>query len=207
MRTFTRIPRRCWRLINLLGLALTLLSTACSGDGGGTTAAGGGTSADGGVDAVNATDAAPNDAKADGANADAHGTGASDSGTLDTAGLDSAAADGETSGGDAAAGPTFGKVWKEVFVVEGCNGAYCHAGVWPNEAAAYKQLLAAKSFDKACATAAHVTKGKPESSLLWLKMDPAANHGCGKKMPLGEAGVSAAASKLVKDWIVAGAPQ
>ncbi len=203
-----------WRAGPWLALAVVSLATSCSSDGGG----GGGTTG-GGLDVGGAADAATGSdqstdggvsdagASADG-DTDAGDTATVDTGTLDTAGLDAAAGDGATTGGDTAtAGPTFGKVWKEVFVAQGCSGAYCHGGVWPNQAATYKQLLAAKSFDKACATAAHVTKGKPAQSLLWLKMDAAANHGCGKKMPLGEAGVPAAASKLVKDWILAGAPQ
>ena len=62
-------------------------------------------------------------------------------------------------------------------------------------------------FKDKCTHKTYVVAGKPEESLLWLKIDANAVHGCGNKMPsgVGSTGVKADASKLVKDWIAAGA--
>ena len=51
------------------------------------------------------------------------------------------------------------------------------------------------------------TPGDPDKSLLYLKISPGSDHGCGKSMPKNSANLPLNADliKLVKDWIAAGA--
>ncbi len=145
---------------------------------------------------------------------DSGGTGGQDTGTADTAAADTtvtdtAAADivddAATAQDTGPTGPTFGEVYTQVIVAEGCNGQYCHGGLWPDEAKAYTHLTTATMKLPTCKSAAYVTPGDASKSLFWLKIDSAAVHGCGNKMPVGKKGVTTAQSKLVKDWIEAGA--
>lgn len=180
--------------------ALVALVAACSTEPG--------SSGTGGNDAL--VDASSgNDAAAD------TGTGGQDTVATDTSAADGTVADGATDDGAIAdttdpqdtgpTGPTFGEVFTQVIVAEGCNGQYCHGGIWPDEAKAYKHLTTATVKLPACKSAAYVTPGDASKSLFWLKIDSTAVHGCGNKMPVGKKGVTAAQSKLVKDWIEAGA--
>jgi len=125
----------------------------------------------------------------------------------DTANADDATnAEDGTSTADVDQGPTFHAVWTDVFVAQGCSGKYCHGGVWPDEDAAYADVMKSKTAVAKCTSKTMVVPGKPEQSLLWLKCDAAAVHGCGDKMPAGSPkGLPADLSKLLKDWIAAGA--
>lgn len=184
----------------LLAAALVALLAAagCSSEPG----SGGSTNTTGGSDGAGALDSAGTDG-----NATDTGTGdttTADTGNTDTATTDTGTADAVQQDTGPAA-PTFGDVWTQVLVTEGCSGQYCHGGLWPNQDAAYKHLTTATIKTPNCAANTYVVPGDPNKSLLWLKIDPAAKHGCGNKMPTGKPGVSAASSKLVKDWIAAGA--
>ncbi len=95
-----------------------------------------------------------------------------------------------------------------------CAGGYCHGGgsgslKLTGDAKADHAALTggtAGSQDAAsCGASAYVVPGKPDQSLLWLKVDAKASHGCGKKMPSGKDGLDAKLSGLIKDWITAGA--
>ncbi|MCB9738214.1 MAG: hypothetical protein H6747_03030 [Deltaproteobacteria bacterium] len=173
--------------------AVALLAAAgCSTEPG----SGGTTDTAGASDGAGALDSTGDTTAADVASTD---TGATDTGSADTATQDVVAQD------VGPAAPTFGDVWTQVLVTEGCSGQYCHGGLWPNQDAAYKHLTTATIKTPKCASTSYVVPGDPNKSLLWLKIDPAAKHGCGNKMPTGKAGVSAASSQLVKDWITAGA--
>ena len=125
----------------------------------------------------------------------------------DGATVDDSTTQGDTdAAADVAAGPTFHVVWTDVLVAQGCSGTYCHGGVWPNEDAAYAEIMKAKTGVLKCSAKTLVVPGQPEQSLLWLKSDANAAHGCGVKMPVGSSkGLPAELSKLLKDWIAAGA--
>ena len=76
-----------------------------------------------------------------------------------------------------------------------------------NADADYKALTTGKASEASCAAGAYVVAGDASKSLLWLKVDAKAVHGCGDKMPKSGTGLSDAQSKLVKDWIDGGAKQ
>lgn len=174
-------------------LVALLAATGCSTEPG----SGGSTDTAGGSDGAGALDSSGTDATAT-------DTGTGDTSVADTASADTSVAD--TAAQDTGpAAPTFGDVWTQVLVAEGCSGQYCHGGLWPNQDAAYKHLTTATVKTPKCASSSYVVPGDANKSLLWLKIDPAAKHGCGNKMPTGKPGVSAASSQLVKDWIAAGA--
>jgi hypothetical protein len=154
-----------------------------------------GVSADGTATDASATDTAATDASAT-------DTAATDTAATDTAATD--AADTDAGGGGQA---TFAEVYKQVIVGEGCGSAYCHGTVWADPAKAYSHLLKAQTNVPKCGSKRLVVPNDPAASLFWLKMDPSAQHGCGAKMPPPGKGVSLGLSKLVKDWILAGALQ
>ncbi|MCO4762561.1 MAG: hypothetical protein KC502_13705 [Myxococcales bacterium] len=112
--------------------------------------------------------------------------------------------------------PSWSEVHKKIIIDNSCNNGYCHggsAGALSLSGDAKKDhaaLLAGKSNDKGaskCSAAEFVVPGKPEQSLLWLKLDAGAVHGCGKKMPPSSngKGLDPASSNLLKAWIAAGA--
>ena len=168
------------------------------------------TNLDGGVlDAGQADDATVD------AGQGADSAAADDSATTDVGQADAGAADaGATDAGVAA--PTWATVHAEIIVKKSCAGGYCHGGgagslkLTGDAAKDHAALLggAAGSKNKAmCAKSAYVVPNKPEESLLWLKIDKSAAHGCGGKMPpsSGAGGLSKADSDLLKTWIAAGA--
>ena len=183
------------------------------------------TNLDGGVlDAAQADDATVDAGQgADSAAADDSATtdigqtdaGAADAGAADAGAADAGAADAGTTDADVAA-PTWATVHAEIIVKNSCAGGYCHGGgagslkLTGDAAKDHAALLsgAAGSNNKAmCAKSAYVVPNKPEESLLWLKIDKSASHGCGGKMPpsSGAGGLSKADSDLLKTWIAAGA--
>ncbi len=95
-----------------------------------------------------------------------------------------------------------------------CAGGYCHGGgagsmkLTGDAAADFTTLTTGKAGNKdaaKCAAQLYVVAGKPAQSLLWLKVDSTAVHGCGDHMPAKSGGLSAAQSELVKAWIAGGA--
>ena len=135
---------------------------------------------------------------------------ATDAGGQDVGTADAGAADA------GASAPTWATVHAAIIVKNSCAGGYCHGGgsgslkLTGDATKDHAALLggAAGTKDKAtCAKSTYVVPGKPGESLLWLKVDKKAAHGCGGKMPPGstDAGLSEADSDLVKAWIAAGA--
>ncbi len=119
---------------------------------------------------------------------------------------------------DATKGP-YTTLHEEVFAPAGCASHNCHASAaggltmtQGDSKASHQALIAGKtgSKDKAkCKAVAYVVAGKPDESLLWLKIDAAAIHGCGAKMPPPKGnlagGLSATDAAKVRAWIAAGA--
>ncbi|MBP48218.1 MAG: hypothetical protein CMH53_09810 [Myxococcales bacterium] len=112
-----------------------------------------------------------------------------------------------------------GPAWSEVhskIIAPSCGGGYCHGGgnnpfkVTGDASTDYQALLngqaGGKKADK-CTSKAYIVPGAPEQSLIWLKSDKNANHGCGNKMPPVSKGLSQQMSDLLKDWIAAGAKE
>lgn len=193
------------------GVAL-LFAFGCGADkpptGGG---GGGGFVADSGA----ATDAAQDVAVAD--------TGTTDTGVR---GPDDASSDGSIDAAVAVdAGPVdtgpkalgYDEVHTKLVVTLKCNGGYCHGsgagGLTMSDKdvdASYANLMkgvASGLFKDDCTKPKYVVAGKPDDSLLWLKIDANSVHGCGNKMPSdpGSKGAPAAVSALVKKWIIEGA--
>ncbi len=158
--------------------------------------------------------------------------GAADGGLNGTTGWDSIAAGGDGAASDGAAvdapssaqdgqktGP-FAAIHHEIFVKYGCTGEYCHGAgagglrLYETDVAGnHARLVGAKARSRAkssCVTQDMVVAGEPDKSLLWLKIDRVAVHGCGAKMPPGDGGepdgLPPAASAKLRAWIAAGAP-
>ncbi len=153
-------------------------------------------------------------------------TGTDVSASADSAAVDSGAAGQDATaattdsaqGSDAgtAAEPTWAEVHKKIIVGKGCSGGYCHGGsagslsLSGDATKDHAALLAGSSKGTdagTCASVQFVVPGKPAQSLLWLKVDANAAHGCGTKMPQSNenAGLPQAESDLIKAWITAGA--
>jgi hypothetical protein len=108
----------------------------------------------------------------------------------------------------------FDQVYAAVFASDyGCSGGYCHgsaAGGFSvsDEVGTYFALVDQYAIAPLCGATKLVVPGDPESSLLWLRLRPAAMDGddvCAPKMPAGSAGLDADTAQLVYDWILGGA--
>ncbi len=197
------------RLAFPLCLTLCALHLGCSGDDG----AGATTTTDSGPADAAVADSASDSGAADSSGADSAGGGA-DVSTQDADTQD--AGGGDAGQGDAAAtAPTWATVHSTI-VKPVCANGYCHGGgsgslkLSGDAAADYTALTTGKAGSKdaaQCAAGSYVVPGKPAESLLWLKVDKQASHGCGKKMPSSTDGLDPAQSALIKGWIAAGAKQ
>jgi len=135
-------------------------------------------------------------------------TAEADAVTPDTA--DTATAD--TGSADAGAAVSFAAVYEKVIKAKGCSGGYCHGGgagalLLSDQATSHKNLTASAQVP-ACGATQLVVPGKPELSMLWLRVRPASlndDKGCGPKMPKGSKGLSEELAELVKSWIEDGA--
>lgn len=108
----------------------------------------------------------------------------------------------------------FNQVYAAVFASDyGCSGGYCHgsgAGGFSvsDEVGTYFALVDQYAIAPSCGATQLVVPGDPDSSLLWLRLRPAAMDGddvCVPKMPAGSAGLDADTAQLVYDWILGGA--
>ena len=95
--------------------------------------------------------------------------------------------------------PKFCAVYKEVFVGPNCSG--CH-GFWGTSNSTYNKLTTGFCCNDSC-----ISKGNGSASAIYKKVAPGVSAPCGSKMPDGTSGVSAAAAKILKDWIDGGAPK
>ncbi|GEM_PF-3281959 len=156
---------------------------------------------------------------------DTHDSGSSSSGgdssssTSSSSGGDTASSSGnkDTAGSSSSGATTYAALHPKLVLASKCSDGYCHniaAGglelSYTDVSASYKALLNGKAtglFKDDCKAQKYVVPGKPEQSLLWLKVDKKAVHGCGSKMPPDPkpGGVSADLSAAVKAWILAGA--
>jgi hypothetical protein len=80
------------------------------------------------------------------------------------------------------------------------NGKF-HTGM--DQAATYAALLSTTSTSSACSGRSIVVPGRPEESLLALKVSK--KPPCGNRMPLGGASLSREQIRLIQSWIAAGA--
>jgi hypothetical protein len=135
------------------------------------------------------------------------------------------AAHSDAGAGGAASGPTFTRVMREVMTNGRCGGPLCHssnvAGVHlGSKDTLYNSLVNKPAEGAKCRAGATgseagvasgdggvqnytiVVPGKPEESLLYLKIDH--NPPCGDPMPVGGT-LTDAQITLVHDWIAAGA--
>lgn len=91
--------------------------------------------------------------------------------------------------------------------------SFCH-GLPPNDksngllstgmdrAAAYQALVSQTSTSSKCGGRSYVVPGKPDESLLLLKLTAAT---CGDRMPLGGDPLTANQLEMVRSWIASGA--
>ncbi|MSQ83605.1 MAG: hypothetical protein EXR77_12070 [Myxococcales bacterium] len=115
---------------------------------------------------------------------------------------DTGAKDGS---GDTGKVPTFGAIWTGVILKYSCNSGYCHSSIWPNQAAAFTNVVSSKGNGKACVGKPVVVAGDPGNSLMWQKIAPGVVQ-CEGKMPPGPTdGIADQDAQLVYDWIKAGA--
>ena len=76
-----------------------------------------------------------------------------------------------------------------------------------DQATSYKSLTGVAKV-QACGATQRVVPGKPELSMLWLRVRPSSLDGgkaCAPKMPKGGEELSAELAELVKAWIADGA--
>ncbi len=132
-------------------------------------------------------------------------------GTDPDGGSDAAAGDADAGSADVAPAPGFGAVWTKVLAKFGCSAALCHGlnaaqPIFPNQGIAYAVLLQEAGSAGDCSGVPLVTVGKPEQSLLWLKIAPD-TPSCGMKMPITAEnnGLDSASAALVAAWIKGGA--
>ena len=110
---------------------------------------------------------------------------------------------------------TFSAVYTELFPRQTkaqCN--FCHSlpendisngklSMGSDKATAYAALVGKASTSSKCGGRAHVVPGKPDESLLVLKLSE--NPVCGSRMPLGGVLLTDAQREMVRSWILAGA--
>lgn len=103
---------------------------------------------------------------------------------------------------------TFDQVYQEVLVAQNCTNGYCHGsgagGLMMSDADTAWRALLSPATIMDCGPMQRVTPGRPNSSMVILKIDPVF-FSCGSKMPPNTAGLSEELSQLVRDWIAAGA--
>lgn len=179
--------------------------------------------------APGATDTATNDASAadvSGTDVSPDATTGSDTAQSDTAQTDTTggadtitAADAgdepdTATGGDAGGtGVSFATVYTKVIQDKGCSAGYCHGGgagemLLTDQATAYKSLVGPDAKTAGCGKTKRVVPGKPDDSMLWLRVRPIALDGakpCADKMPQSSDGLPQDLADLVKQWIVDGA--
>jgi hypothetical protein len=130
------------------------------------------------------------------------------------AGMGAPAAGMGAAGGGAPAA-TFTQVYAMLFPrsssgqCEMCHGLPAHDVVNGNletgmsQDTAYAALVGKTSTSTRCMSRPLVVAGKPDESLLYLKLSP--TPPCGVRMPNGGSGLSAAQIEMVRSWIAAGA--
>jgi hypothetical protein len=102
------------------------------------------------------------------------------------------------------------------------NCVFCHPGMAqkqsdfdPSDKGLYDRLLTTmdKAIPATCPIKTLISPGKPEMSLIYLKVTGTQPAACGMRMPLAPdmkkpgTPLDAASIKMLKDWITAGAPQ
>lgn len=151
------------------------------------------------------------------------GTAAAGKGVHGSAGMVAQGSAGASGHGAAGAGPapgTFGSIYKNIIVAVGCNGAaLCHAGTvgagalsMNNKDQAYdalvgvmamgKNLMMNKGMDCKDSGLTRVVPGKPDESLLMLKLQ--AKQPCGDPMPPATPLTPEKVQEFL-DWIANGA--
>jgi hypothetical protein len=78
-----------------------------------------------------------------------------------------------------------------------------HTGDEGDVEAAYAALVGPTSVSKGCTGHPLVVPGKPEESLLYVKLT--ATPPCGARMPFGNGALPEAQIEMVRSWIAAGA--
>lgn len=108
--------------------------------------------------------------------------------------------------------PTFKQVYDDVLLKFGCTASLCHGAksgdlaYFTDPKLAYDLVVNKASKVKACQFLPIVLPGKPETSVLYTKVKIGSKT-CGGKMPIGSEGLPDTATKLIYDWILAGAPK
>jgi len=76
-----------------------------------------------------------------------------------------------------------------------------------SQSAAYANLVNSKSAGESCGAkgGTRVTPGKPDDSVMYLKVSLDDPTPCGEKMPLGGPALTQAQADLIEGWITAGA--
>ncbi len=105
------------------------------------------------------------------------------------------------------------EIFQAAFSETGCVVGYCHGGavdglVISDPAMSVTAMVNVDSVRPACNLTKLVVPGKPEESLLWMRVRPAAledGEPCVPKMPKGTDGLNEEKAKLIYDWIAAGA--
>lgn len=108
---------------------------------------------------------------------------------------------------------TFSKIQTEIFA-KSCATAGCHAGATPTGNMSLEPNVALANLvditplnDSAKGHGLRrVRPGKPDSSLLYLKVAGLLKQGYGMRMPLGSAPLSDGKIEFIRQWIQAGAP-
>ncbi len=94
----------------------------------------------------------------------------------------------------------FDLIKTHVLAPAGCTSSYCHGGVLDDR----DTLVNVAAGNNTCEEGRFVMPGKPEESLLWLKVAPGVDV-CGDKMPLDQPALSDDQLDLLYAWIQSGA--
>ncbi len=140
-------------------------------------------------------------------------------GTAGRPGAGGSAAGGVTGSGGSTRPATGGASGAPRYVPEAVNNVFancvfCHPGTADKEfdfyyVGLYDRLLSPEPDTHIAATCAFkrlIVPGKPEESLVYLKLLATPPPNCGVRMPKGKPAVTAGELKTLKDWITAGAP-
>lgn len=105
------------------------------------------------------------------------------------------------------------EIFQAAFSDTGCVVGYCHGGavdglVISDPKTSIIALVNVDSIRPSCNLTKLVVPGKPEESLLWMRVRPAAletGEPCVPKTPKDSDGLDEEKAKLIYDWIVSGA--
>lgn len=104
------------------------------------------------------------------------------------------------------------QIFESAFVQTGCVAGYCHGGavdglVLNTAGVSIDAMVGVDSIRPSCGLTKLVVPGKPEESLLWLRVRPESldDEECVNKMPKGTTGLDDETADLIYAWILDGA--